>query len=70
MVQPQLVLTWDAWDVQQGPRIWPPRLRLHSLSLGTLSAGPQHIPENVTKMVRKGPKADHTLHNTDPSLCP
>lgn len=69
-MQPQLVLTWDAWDVQQGPRIWPPRLRLHSLSLGTLSAGPQHIAENVTKMVRKGPKADHTLHNTDPSLCP
>lgn len=42
--KPQLVLLWDAWDVGQGPRIWPPRLRLQSLSLGTVSAGPQHIP--------------------------
>lgn len=73
-IQPQLVLLWDAWDVGQGPRIWPPRLRLQSLSLGTVSAGPQHIPGRggTAKYleIRKGPKADHALCKTGSSLCP
>lgn len=44
--------------------------KAHCLSPGTLAAGPQHMPENATKMVRRGPKADHTLHKTDPPLPP
>lgn len=42
----------------------------YCLSPGTLAAGLQPMPEYATKMVRRGPKADHTLHKTDPSLPP
>lgn len=30
--------------------------KAHCLSPGTLAAGPQHMPESATKMVRRGPK--------------
>lgn len=50
----------------QGPGIWPPREGSLPL-LGTLAAGPQHMPENATKMAGRGPKADHTRQLL---LCP
>lgn len=32
------------------------QVKAHSLSPGTLAAGPQHMPENTAKMVRRGPR--------------
>lgn len=58
------------WGCVAGSWRLASQVKAHSLSPGTLAAGPQHMPENAAEMVRRGPKADHTLHKTDPSLPP